>query len=186
MYEGSPANQVPCLGKTLREMLCRNYRCLYLNGEPMLDEMRIYLARTGVDLEGQTRQGSLILSSDRAHLMSGRFDLNSMMEGLDSALGQSLADGYAGLFASGDMSWEFGPSADFSQLMEYEWKLEEFFESHSQLIGICQYHANSLPADVMQLGVLTHPAIYVNEELSLANPHYTPSRIDMALESRRI
>ena len=186
MYEGSPANHVPCIGETLREMLDHNYRCLYLNSEPMLDAMRVYLAGAGVDLDGETRRASLILSSDRGHLMNGQFDLQSMMQGLCDALAEALADGFSGLFATGDMTWEFGPEADFSQLMEYEWKLEDFFETHPQLSGICQYHANSLPAEVMMQGLQAHPGIYVNEELSLTNPNYISPQIDAFLQPQPI
>ena len=186
MYEGSPAHSLPCLGKAMREMLDRNYRCLYLNSEPLVDRMRAYLVRKGVDMNREMRRASLILTSDRGHLMHGRFDLPSMMQGLSDTLDQALADGFDGLFATGDMSWEFGPAADFSQLMEYEWKLEEFFEKHPQLSGICQYHANSLPADVMQQGLLAHPGIFVNEELSLSNPYFVPPQIDLALRSQRV
>lgn len=163
---------MPCLGEKLKEMLERNHRCLYLNCDPMLDEMREYLAEAGVDVAGETARGSLVLSSDRNHLMNGQFSLESMMEGLAGSLAQALADGYEGMFATGDMSWEFGPEADFSELMEYEWKLEEFFEAHPQLSGVCQYHLNSLPWDVMQQGLESHPGIFVTEELSVKNPHY--------------
>jgi hypothetical protein len=172
LYEGSPDLNIPCLGKALREMLTRNYRCLYLNCEPMTDAMQAFLAGTGVDVVREMERGSLVLSSDREHLLHGRFDLKSMLRGLEDTLERSLADGYAGLFATGDMSWEFGPEADFSELMEYEWKLEEFFEAHPQLSGICQYHANSLPPEVMKQGLTAHPAIFVNEELSIPNPHF--------------
>ena len=34
---------------------------------------------------------------------------------------RALDDGYSGLWATGDMSWEFGPAKDFSMLLEYEW-----------------------------------------------------------------
>lgn len=177
LYDGPPALNVPCLGKALREMLSRNYRCLYLNSEEMIETMREFLAGAGVDVDEEMRRGSLILSSDRGHLMNGRFELSSMMKGLEDALAQALADGFAGLFATGDMSWEFGPEADFADLMEYEWKLEDFFESHPQLSGICQYHAGSVPRDVMRQGLTSHPAIFVNEELSLPNPHFDHPRI---------
>jgi len=178
LYDGSPALNVPCLGKAIREMLSRNYRCVYLNSEPMADAMQAYLAGAGVNVEREMERSSLILSSERGHLVNGRFfDLNGMLAGLTAALEQALEDGFAGLFATGDMSWEFGPEADFSELMEYEWKLEEFFESHPQLSGICQYHANSLPAEVMQQGLTAHPAIFVNEELSLPNPHFDHPRL---------
>lgn len=177
LYEGSPVLNVPCIGKAVKEMLSRNYRCFYLNSEVMADAMQAYLAGAGVDVERELMRGSLILSSDRGHLMNGRFDLKSMLAGLEDALAQSLADGFAGLFATGDMSWEFGPDADFSELMEYEWKLEDFFEAHPQLMGICQYHANTLPPEVMKQGLIAHPGIYINDELSLPNPHFDHPRL---------
>lgn len=184
LYEGPCSASVPCLGEKLQEMLRRNYRCLYLNCEPMLDEMREYLIGAGLDLDAAVREGRLILTADRDHIMNGRFCLESMMQGLSDALAQALADGFEGLFATGDMSWEFGPEADFSELMEYEWRLENFFEEHPQLSGICQYHLNSLPYAAMQQGLATHPALFVHEELSVVNPHYVEPRTGLQLESQ--
>lgn len=70
------------------------------------------------------------------------------------------------------MSWELGPQKDFSRLLEYEWRLEEFFRKHPALGGICQYHADTLPREVLQQDLLTHPSIFINETLSQINPHY--------------
>ena len=80
--------------------------------------------------------------------------------------------GYAGLWATGDMTWELGPQKDFSKLLEYEWRLEELFQKHPELGGICQYHAETLPHEVLRQGLLTHPLIFVNQTLSRINPHY--------------
>lgn len=178
VYEGSPSDSVPSIGNAIREMLNRNYRCLYLNSGPMLSEMRAHLVRTGVDMDREAQRASLILSSDREHLIDGSFDLPTMLKGLTGALEQALADGFAGLFATGDMSWEFGPEADFSQLMEYEWQLEKFFEAHPQLSGICQYHLESLPLETVQQGLQAHPGLFINDQLSVVNPHYIPPQID--------
>lgn len=38
--------------------------------------------------------------------------------------------------------------------------------------GICQYHADTLPREVLRQGLLAHPLIFVNETLSRINPHY--------------
>ena len=70
------------------------------------------------------------------------------------------------------MGWEFGPEADFSKLIEYEWQLEEFFRRQPALSGICQYHCDTLPDRAVRHGVLMHPSIFVNETLSRLNPHY--------------
>jgi MEDS: MEthanogen/methylotroph, DcmR Sensory domain len=113
-----------------------------------------------------------VLSSEQRHLVQGCFDVDRMMSTLEDALDQALTDGYEGLWATGDMSWEIGPQKDFSKLLEYEWRLEEFFRKHPALGGICQYHADTLPREVLRQGLLTHPSIFINETLSQVNPHY--------------
>jgi hypothetical protein len=54
-----------------------------------------------------------------------------MLRTLEQTLDQALNDRYEGLWASGDMDWEFGPEKDFSKLLEYEWQLEEFLSKTS-------------------------------------------------------
>ena len=177
IYEGAPSRNLGALAAMVRKKLAEDYRCMYLNSEPMVAGMRSYLAATGLDIAHEAKRGSLVFSSGQGHLVDGRFDMDRMLEGLAGALEQALKDGFAGLFATGDMSWEFGPDRDFSKLVEYEWRLEEFFHEHEQLSGICQYHANTLPAEAMRHGVLIHPAIFVNETLSLINPRFLHPRL---------
>jgi hypothetical protein len=73
------------------------------------------------------------------------------------------------------MSWEFGLKKDFSKLLEYEWRLEEFFQRQQAFCGVCQYHRESLPRRAMQDGIVSHSSIFVNETLSRVNPHYVRS-----------
>jgi hypothetical protein len=97
-----------------------------------------------------------------------------MMETLAATLAQAIDDGYDGLWATGDMTWEFGPEQDFSKLVEYECRLERFLQAHPQMGGICQYHADSISRDSVRQGVLSHGSIFVNETLSLMNEHFIP------------
>lgn len=141
----------------------------------MVAGIKSYLAAEGTDVAHEMEKGSLTLSSDQHHLVGDwHFDVDRMMETLQRALDQALNDGYQGLWASGDMSWEFGPARDLSKLLEYEWRLEEFLRGHPQMGGICQYHAETLPRDVLRKGLLTHSQLFVNETLSMINPHYLP------------
>jgi len=95
-----------------------------------------------------------------------------MLRLLTDAVGQALKDGYHGLWATGDMGWEFGPEKSFCKLLEYEWKLEELFEVQPALSGICQYHADTLPHEVLRQGLMAHQALFINETLSRLNAHY--------------
>jgi len=70
------------------------------------------------------------------------------------------------------MTWELGQERDRWRLLEYEWRLEKLFRTSPQLSGICQYHADTLPRDLMRQGLLGHQSIFVSKTLSLLNPHY--------------
>lgn len=48
-----------------------------------------------------------------------------MIDMLETAIQAALADGYAGLLATGDMTWEFGSEKELSKLLEYEWRLSD-------------------------------------------------------------
>jgi hypothetical protein len=172
VYKGSPAPHLPQLAALIRQKLNETHRCLYLNSSPMVAGMRAYLFAAGIDVRKEEMKGSLALSSDTGYLMNGRFDIDRMLRTLDDALDQALNDGYQGLWASGDMSWEFGPERNFSKLLDYEWCLEEFFRKRPALSGICQYHADTLPREVLRQGLLTHQSVFINETLSRINPHY--------------
>lgn len=171
VYGGPPSKHLRAVAAAAREMLAKNYRCLYLNNEPMVAGFRSYLAAEGVDVEQASRSGALAFVSDQSHLAAGRFDLDAMLAGLEAALNDALVSGHAGLWASGDMTWEFGQEKDFSKLFEYECRLEEFMRARPQICGICQYHAESLPPEVIREGVRVHQWAFVNETLSLMNPH---------------
>ena len=122
-------------------------------------------------------KGSLVLSSEQGHLKNGRFDIDRMLEMLSAAVNQALNEGYQGLLGTGDMSWEFGPEKDFSKLVEYERRLEELFQEHPTLFGICQYHTDTLPAQTVQAGVLAHKAFLLNETLSRLNSQCHPVEV---------
>lgn len=172
IYEGSPARHLPALVASLRQKLDQGYRCLYLNSAPMVAGMRSYLAAAGVDVEAEIAAERLLLSSQTSHLVDEAFDVDRMLDVLDDALAQAIEDGFAGLWATGDMSWEFGPQKDFTKLLEYEWRLEAFFRTHPRLSGICQYHRDLMPDEAMCQGLAAHPVLFVNETLSRVNPHY--------------
>jgi hypothetical protein len=172
IYEGPPSRHLPALSAAIHEKLKQNHRCLYLNSPQMVAGMRSYLAAGGVDVHAAAAKGALVLSADQHHLQDGLFDIDGMLRSLAEAVEQALQDGYAGLWATGDMTWELGPEKDFTKLLEYEWRLDEFMQKHPELGGVCHYHSDTLPHEAMRQGLLTHPSIFINETLSLINPHY--------------
>lgn len=173
IYDGPPSRQLPALAAVIGEKLQQGYRCLYLNSPPMVAGFKSYLAAEGIDVALETGKGSLVLSSEQNHLVGDwYFDVDRMIDMLGRALDQALRDGYLGLWGSGDMTWEFGPTKDLTRLLEYECRLEEFLRTHPQMGGVCQYHVDTLPRDILRKGLLAHSRLFVNETLSVINPHY--------------
>jgi hypothetical protein len=174
IYEGSPSNKLPALAAMIRQYISDGYRCLYMNSAPMVAGIRSYLSAIDVNVAEEIEKGRLVLSSELPASENG-FDIDLMLFTLEDALNHALNDGYKGMWATGDMTWEFGPEKDFAKLLEYEFRLEELFLSRSELRGICQYHRDTLPPDAMRHGLLTHQTIFINDTLAHLNPHYTQS-----------
>src|SRR6476620_6640420 len=145
IYEGSPAKHLRGLAATVVENLKNNKRCFYLNSPTMVAGMRSCLAATGLDLAREVKRGALVLSSDESHLIDGQFDSDRMLTMLEHAIDEALHDGFKGLWATGDMTWEFGNEKNFVKLLDYERGLEELFEKYISLSGVCQYHTDTLP-----------------------------------------
>jgi MEDS: MEthanogen/methylotroph, DcmR Sensory domain len=172
IYEGAPSKHLAAIGAVIRQRLSLKYRCLCFNSGPMIAGLRSCLAAAGVDVLHEVARGSLIFSSVQSHLRDGKFDIDYMIETLRSTLKKARSDGYAGLYATGDMSWEFGPEKDFSKLLEYECRLETFICNNPDFGGICQYHAGTLPRIYLRQALLTHQELFINETLSHINSHY--------------
>ena len=177
IYSGPPSQQLPALAAVIKRKLDEGYRCLYLNSRPMVSGVRSYLAAMGIDVESEVTKRRLVLSSETIASADGGFDSDMMLEKLEDALDQALSDGYKGLWATGDMTWEFGSEKNLAKLMDYEYRLEELMHERQELCGICQYHQDTLPREVTRNALLTHRTLFINETLSRVNPDYVPSGV---------
>lgn len=172
VYHGSPAKYLQSLAETIVERLSINHRCLFLDSPPMVAGIRSYLAAAGLDVTRAAESGALVLSSDQSHLTDGKFDVDRMLEMLEGAVEQAEADGYAGLWATGDMSWELGSERTLGKLIAYECGLEDLFRRRPSLTGVCRYHADLLPAHAVRAAFTTHRSLYLNQTLARLNPFY--------------
>lgn len=174
VYSGAPSEQLPSFGTTLIEKLDAGFRCLYLNSPAMVAGLRSYLAAEGLDIDEQTKRGALIITSDQSHLVKGKFEVEPMIAKLKEAVAQAEADGYEGLWASGDMTWEFGGAPNVGKLLDYECELEYLFQQLPGLEGICQYHMGTMPSASIAAALYTHQELFINQTLTRLNPNYLP------------
>jgi hypothetical protein len=183
IYNGSPSYGLAKMATATRRKLDQGYRCLYLNSPPMVAGMASYLAATGTDIGRAIADTSLVLSSDRHDHLDGDFDVDRMIAMLEEAILQASRDGFKGLWAAGDMTWEFGSERNFAKLLEYEWRLEELFRLQPAVSGVCQYHASTLPREALRDALASHKSLFINETLSCLNPHYIRPGLEMKVVS---
>jgi hypothetical protein len=174
IYDGSPAKRLRGLASMIVKQMAANKRCLYLNSPAMVEGVRSELTAAGVDVAREAGRGALILTSDQSHLIDGGFDVALMIAMLKDAVAEAKRDGFDGLWASGDMAWEFGNEKNLMKLLEYECELEELFRVEPALAGVCQYHTETLPSVAIQEAIATHRAIYIRDNVSRMNPYYMP------------
>lgn len=173
IYDGHPSEQLPVVLPLLEDGLEKNWRCLYLGNPEMVRMVDSALAARGHDTKRAVENGALQLSSDRSHLHAGRFDPQAMIDGLIRAIDSAVDDGFEGLCATGDMSWELGDDHNFDRLLEYEAKLEQVFRERP-LRGICQYHRDVIPARAIRDALVTHRSAYIGGVLNSDNLFYIP------------
>lgn len=173
VYGGAPSEQLPALVKLISKNLEARRRCLYLNSPAMVAGLRSYLTAAGIDVQKKTESGDLIVTSDQGHLVNGKFDGDRMLDLLKTEIFNAKRDGYSGLWASGDMSWELGSEINPLKLLNYEQRLEEMFSEYPCLYGVCQYHTSTMPPQLLRVGLCQHKAIH-GQTLTELNPLYIP------------
>jgi hypothetical protein len=171
IYEGSPSRQAPGLAAVAAARLKSNYRCMFFGSAEMVAHVESSLTAAGIDVPAVVAQGKLILSSARQVFGDG-LNPDAILKSVGKATNDALSDGYAGLWATGDVGWQFGPLKDACRLLDYEREVEQFYRDHPQFSGICQYHTSTLSPEAVRYGLLSHPTLFVSANLSLINPHY--------------
>jgi len=174
-YQGKSISLLPRIAPLLIERLEKNDRVLFMGPPGMIEGIENYLNYVGFKPEQEIKKGTLILTSDRKHLKKGHFEAEEMLKLLSDAVDKALKDGFRGLWASGDMTWELGDHGSLKKLLEYEWGLEKLLQRKPALSGVWQYHESTLPLHIMGDALLTKPANYLNHTLHRVNPFYIPS-----------
>lgn len=160
---------VPMMATSLQD----NWRCLYLGDPESVHMVGSALTAKGVNTMRESDRGALIFSSEREHLDGGKFEPSAMIDGLCQMIDEAVADGYNGLWATGDMMWEMGSDENFDYLTEYEALLEQVFRT-KPLLGVCQYRKDVLPNRAIKEALMTHPNVFVGQEYTQENLYFMP------------
>ena len=164
----------------IRAGLSRGERCLYVCCERELDEFRTALKQAAIAVDDEEARGALVLLTKHdGHLKGGSFDPDLMIQMLESAVKDTLAHGFTGLCAAGDMNWLLDNAPGSEKLAEYEARLNRFYESNHAL-GLCLHNLGTMPPTAIDDCLATHPFVRVEGDILLENPFYELPEIAMS------
>lgn len=141
--------------------LRRNERCMYIAEDNSVPLIYQKLEAAGVDVDTEHRRGALaVLTKRETYLRHGMFEPERMVSDLHKEVRFSLEHGFAGLRASGEMSWALDLPSVLARLVEYEQELQATWPS--EFGGLCQYDVTRFPPELIAKMKRIH-AVYVED-----------------------
>jgi hypothetical protein len=165
-----------------REGLLRRERVLYIGAAADQRDLLTALEAGGVPIEREQARGALVLATQgETYLRSGGFDPEDALALLEGLTDRALADGFAGLRATGEAS---APPSDelWPRVLRYEALLNERL-GRRPFVGLCRFHAAELPPERVRDVLRTHPQALVRGEVC-ANPFYERAEVALSGDSR--
>jgi two-component system, cell cycle sensor histidine kinase and response regulator CckA len=157
----------------IREGLRQRDRCLYIIDENSSKDILKAFGSSGVDTAKAMGSGALIfLTKQESYLKDGVFAPDRMIHFLDKSTKMAISDGFQTLRAIVEMTWVFSGEHGMDRLIEYEAKLNSFFQKNACL-ALCQYNRKCFPAPVIKDVIRTHRNIIFGGRLA-RNPFYIP------------
>lgn len=134
-------------------------RCVYILGDRSLVELVDGLDRAGIDVPKHAADGSLqILRAPQVYLGGGGFDPAAVVEQVRSTLRRSLAEGFLGLRAAGEMGWALS-GTPMAELVEYELRIDRTLFMDRRLTGLCVYDDRRFGREVLAAIRAAHAGI---------------------------
>ena len=160
----------------VREGVVRHEKIVYLVNITSVEQLRATLTAGGIDVAPLIDSGQLvILTAKEAYLQDGQFDPDKMIDLLREETDKALAEGYAALRATGEMTWALAGEPGSERLVEYESRVNKLFNESKKCYGLCQYDRRRFDAEMLVDIVQVHPnVLYGKEGLDNTRMYYVP------------
>ncbi|MGC8836857.1 MAG: PAS domain S-box protein [Anaerolineae bacterium] len=152
----------------LRQGLARGEKVVYIADTHEVDTLLGYLQEGGVNPDPYLARGQLVfLTPQETYLEGGSFDPQRMIARLEAMAQEALAKGYSALRVTGEMTWALQGALGANRLLEYEARLEEFFQKGT-CIGLCQYDRRRFDAETLLEIAWVHPLVAFGEDVRVS------------------
>jgi hypothetical protein len=148
----------------VRQGIANHEKMLYIVNLQTAAQLHATLAKADIDVDVLLEKGQLIIQTAKeAYLKDGQFDPDKMIELLQVEGDKAVAEGYAALRITGEMTWALAGEPGSERLVEYEAKLNHFFPT-SNCYAICQYDRRRFDAEMLLDILYTHPKVLLGTE----------------------
>jgi hypothetical protein len=138
--------------------LQNNERCLYIADENTVFEVLVRFHQAGVDVRKAQRRGALsVVTKRETYLRHGPFEPEKMIADLHSEVKYSLEHAFAGLRATGEMSWALDLPGAFARLFESEEQLQKLWPA--EFGALCQYNETLFSPELVEKMIGLHSII---------------------------
>ncbi|WP_440008962.1 MEDS domain-containing protein [Halomicrococcus sp. SG-WS-1] len=188
IYE-RPAEKFEAAIPFVRHGLDQGEQIAYVVDQSTETEVRTALQDAGIDVEAALDSGALTFYTvDETYLRDGSFDPDEMIQFYADATAEATED-FEALRLVAEMSWIEAHDTTVEQLIEYESKINDLFDTED-VFAICQYDRDLFTPEVINNIVRTHPHL-VYDGAACHNFYYTPPEElfgddDLAHENERM
>ncbi|MFP4036240.1 MAG: MEDS domain-containing protein, partial [Desulfobacteraceae bacterium] len=149
----------------LNQGLIQQEKVFYIINHHSSGDILDYLRSAGLKVEPYLEAGQLrILAPEDTYLRNRVFDPHEIIALLETNTKQALAEGWAGLRVTGEMTWALQGMPGSDRLIEYGAELNKFLPG-SHCIALCQYDRHSFEPQVLLNVLRTHPTAVIGTEI---------------------
>jgi len=176
IYETEEEHQA-VMASYLRHGLERGDKVLYIVDAHSPEQVLDYLRRDGLPPEPYLERGQLVIkTADESYCREAVFDPDAMVALLQEETQRALAEGYAVLRGTGEMTWALGALHDSRPLLDYEIKLDAHLPQQPYL-ALCQYDRRQFPPHILRDVLLSHPVVILGTDVVENMYHLSPEKL---------
>ncbi|MFB6205762.1 MAG: MEDS domain-containing protein, partial [Haloglomus sp.] len=172
LFYENRTTQLDAVTAFIEHGLSTEHKCLYLYDISTARQIHNALSTATVDVEHYRETGALELCDASDVYLDSGFDPNRMIETLEAACEESLADGYEGLYVAGENSWCFHTDHSFDHILDFEADFDAICPE-LPVVALCQYDLSRFGEDSAAKALWTHEKIIYRNQIC-ENPFYIP------------
>lgn len=169
---GDEEEQGDVISRYVASGLAEGEQVCYFADAMSVDETRARLAGLGVPVPAAEDGKLLVASAVDMYCPDGTFVPDRMLANFPVVYNAGREAGFAGVRATGEMSWARRGLPGSERLIEYESRINTVVRE-TPLIAVCQYDARLFDGATLFEVLIVHPVMIVRGRIS-RNPYYIP------------